>query len=477
MLVDKDYSVEFNLSDGGLVASLKIVPAGAEVTTLNVDDLLKAIKDEGIAVGILPEAIGQIVQNRTVNEWVEIARGQAPEEGKNGYVKFHFETSHTKATFKEDASGKVNLKDLNLIQNVKKGDPLCELIPPQPGKSGTSVKGEEIVGKPGVAAKLPSAKNVTYSADRNQIFAALDGMVVWLENAVNIEPSYVVHDVDASVGNIRFNGSVVVQGEVGDGYEIHAGENITIASTVGKVVLEAGGEIIISGGIMGQEEAMITANGKIHARFIQDAHVISEKEIIVDGYIRNSLVSAIGPVIVKNPNGFITTSKVSSDACVYCHTIGQEAADEKTVISIGRSPVLHREQIRIKEEITERIQEFLKFQASLAKLRILKSTSELSRQQEGLYTKILDAMETLRKMLIQQNSKIIEITEKIHKTHQGNIYIEGTVFDSTDINIGMHSMTIKGSKSGVHFYLKDGEMKEAEFTLAPEVKKLLESGE
>ena len=370
----------------------------------------------------------------------------------------------------------MNLKDLHLIQNVKKGDPLCELVNPQTGTPGMTVNGKEIPGKPGVTAKLPDAKNVTYSADRNQIFAAIDGMVMWLENAVHVEPSYVVQDVDASVGNIRFNGSVVVQGEVGDGYEIHAGEDIVIASTVGKVILEAGGNIKIAGGIMGQEEAMIIAKGMIHAKFIQDAHVISDKEIVVEGYIRNSLVSALGPLIIKSPNGFITTSQVSSDTCVYCHTVGQETADEKTVVSIGRSPVLHREQKRMKEEVLERIQEFIRFQSSLAKLRVLKATSELSRQQEALYNKILDGMETLRRILKEQNAKIIEIVEKIHKTHQGNIYIEGALYDQTDINIGMTSMTITGTKSGVHFYLKDGEIKEAEFTMAPEVKKILESG-
>ena len=475
--MDKDYSVAFNITEGGLSASLQVVTSSPETVNVTVEDLLAVINNEGITFGLIPEAIDQIVKDKTINQWVVIARGQEPEQGKDGYIKFHFDTSRAKVTITEDASGKVNLKDLHLIKNVKKGDALCELISPQPGKPGISVKGEEILGKPGVSPKLPGAKNVTYSADRNQIFAAIDGMVVWLENAVNVEPTYVVHDVDASVGNIRFNGSVVVQGEVGDGYEIHAGEDITIASTVGKVVLEAGGNIKIAGGIMGQEEAMITAKGMIHAKFIQDAHVKSDKEIIVDGYIRNSLISAIGPVIIKNPNGFITTSQVSSDSCVYCHTAGQETADEKTVISIGRSPVLHREQQQMKEEIFERIQEFIRFQSSLAKLRVLKATSELSRQQEALYNKIIEGMGTIRRILNEQNAKIIEIVEKIHQTHQGNIYIEGTVYDQTDINIGMTSTTITGTKSGVHFYLKDGEIKESEFTMAPEVKKILESGE
>jgi uncharacterized protein len=475
--MDKDYSVVFNITEGGLCASLQVVTSSPETATITVDDLLAAINTEGITFGLIPGVIDQIVKDKTINQWVVIARGLEPEQGKDGYIKFHFDTNRTKATIKEDASGKVNLKDLHLIQNVKKGDALLELINQQPGNPGMNVKGEEIPGKPGITPKLPGAKNVTYSADRNQIFAAIDGMVIWLENAVNVEPSYVVHDVDASVGNIRFNGSVVVQGEVGDGYEIHAAEDIVIASTVGKVVLEAGGNIKIAGGIMGQEEAKITAKGMIHAKFIQDAHVKSDKEILVEGYIRNSLVSAIGPIIIKSPNGFITTSQVSSDSCVYCHTVGQETADEKTVISIGRSPVLHREQQQMKEEISERIQEFIKFQSSLAKLRVLKTTSELSRQQEALYNKILDGMETIRRILNEQNAKIIEIVEKIHQTHQGNIYIEGTVYDQTDINIGMTSTTITGTKSGVHFYLKDSEIKESEFTMAPEVKKILESGE
>ena len=227
--MDKVYSVAFNITEGGLSASLQVVTSSPETANVTVEDLLAAINNEGITFGLIPEAIGQIVKDKTINQWVVIARGQEPELGKDGYIKFYFDTGRAKATITEDASGRVNLKDLHLIQNVKKGDALCELISPQPGKPGMNGEGRGNPGKTGISAKLPGAKNVTYSADRNQIFAAIDGMVVWLENAVNVEPSYVVHDVDASVGNIRFNGSVVVQGEVGDGYEIHAGEDIVIA--------------------------------------------------------------------------------------------------------------------------------------------------------------------------------------------------------------------------------------------------------
>lgn len=475
--MEKDYKVEFYIAEGGLVGSMRIVPSPGGPKDLRTEDLIEAVENEGITFGVLTDAIEQVVRDKTVNQWVVIARGIKPEEGINGYVKFHFDKDRTRARIKEDADGKVNLRDLNLIQNVKKGDILCEVVAPRLGKNGLSVKNEEIPSKEGAHVKLPGGTNVSYSADRTQMFSTIDGMVRWVENTVVVDPVYTVHDVDASVGNIRFNGSVVVQGEVGDGYEIHAGEDITIATTVGRVVLEAGGTIRIAGGILGQEKAVITANGPIHARFIQDAHVKSEQGIIVNDYIRNSLVSAIGPVVIRNENGFIATSKVSSDCWIYCNTVGQKDAGAETELSIGHSPVLHQEQVRIRQEIENKTQDFLRFQSSLAKLRVMKSTGELSRQQEMLYEKILDTMENLRKNLIHQNAKSIEITEKIRRTYQGNIYVEGTVHDRTTIHIGMASTTITGSRSKVHFYLKDGQIAEAEFTLAPDVKKVLEAKE
>lgn len=475
--VEKDYELEFYTAEGGLVGSMRIVPSPDGPRDLRAEDLLEAVGGEGFTFGVLTEVIERVARDKIVNQWVVVARGIKPEEGTDGYVRFHFDRDRTKARIKEDADGKVNLRDLNLIQNVKKGDILCEVVAPRAGKSGLSVRNEEIPSKTGAHVKLPGGTNVSCSADRTQMFSTMDGMVRWAENTVIVEPVYTVHDVDASVGNIRFNGSVVVQGEVGDGYEIHAGEDITIATTVGRVVLEAGGTIRIAGGILGQEKAIITANGTIYARFIQDAHVKSEQAIIVNDYIRNSLVSAIGPVVIKNPSGFIATSKVSSDCWIYCNTVGQEDAGVETELSIGHSPVLHQEQVRIKEEIEAKTQDFLRFQASLAKLRGMKSTSELSRQQEMLYEKILDTMENLRKTLSQQNAKSLEITEKIQRTYQGNIYIAGTVHDRTTIHIGMASTTVKGARSKVHFSLKEGQIADAEFVLVPDVKKVLEARE
>lgn len=475
--MEKDYKVEFYTSDGGMTGALRIVPFAGEVREITVDDLLEAVNAEGITCGVDREVLEKVARERTTDQWVVFARGVRPQAGSDGEVKFHFEKERPRALIKEDPTGKVNLRDLNLIQNVKKGDILCELVPPQPGRKGVTVRNEEVPGKDGAPAKLPGGTNVSLSADRTQMFAAMDGLVRWAENMVIVEPVYTVHDVDASVGNIRFNGSVVVQGEVGDGYEIHAGKDITIGTSVGRVILEAGGDIRITGGILGQETALVTANGDIRVRFIQDAHVKSEKNIVVGDYIRNSLVSATGAVVVKNPKGFIVSSKVSSDTWIYCNTVGQEDGGGTSELSIGHSPVLHQEQTRIREEIEAKAQDFLRLHSSLVKLRAIKATSELTRQQEMLYERILEAMDTLRRNLIQQNARVIEIDEKMNRTIQGNIYTEGRAYPGTTIRIGMASLTLACLMEGVHFHMKDGQVACGGFVLAPEVKKVLEERE
>jgi hypothetical protein len=473
--VEKDYRIETIITHEGLAADMRIVPAGAEVSTLNAEDILNTIKGEGVVYGILTDVIEQIVRNKTLNTWVTIAKGNEPMEGTNGSVKFHFNKDGLKAKVAEDASGKVNLRELNLIQNVKKGDVLCELVPPVMGENGLNVKGEVIPGKEGTPATLPAGQNVSLSGDHSTLLAAVDGMVIWKDNTVVVEHEFVVDAVDANTGNIHFNGSVVVNGEVGDGYEIHAKDNITISVSVGRVVLEAGGNIEINGGILGQDYAKVTAGGDIKVRFIQDANVKAEGGIVVEDYIRNSMVSAVGPVAVRNQKGWIDTSAVSSECWIYCPTIGYESSAVETNLSIGHSPVLHREREQIKEGIIERINDFLKLQLSLSKLRVLRQTSELNHQQETLYNKILDTISKLGSTIVVNESQIGELNEKINKTYAGNIYIEGIINERTNIHIGMSTRKITHPMLRVHFFLKDNEIIDGEFMMSPEVKKFLES--
>jgi len=473
--VETEYNIEVSISQGDLVASIKVVPRTDQITSLSASDIHEKLSEAGVSYGIWNEVISQIAHEKPVNKWVTIAKGEKPAEGKDGYVKYYFNKDGRTAKLKEDSSGRVNIKDMNLIDNVKAGDILCELVPPEIGRSGMSVKGEEILGKVGAPGKLPGGKNIEVSEDGNKFIASIDGMVVWQESQILVEPVYVVDKVDSTTGNVRFNGSVVVNGEVGDGFEVHAGEDVTVAMSVGRVVINAGGNIKIAGGILGQEKARITAAGSIQVKFIQDAHVISDKDIIVDDYVRNSEITAAGPVIVKSPSGNIIGSTVSSESWIYCQNIGHESNPLDTRLIIGHNPRLINEQENLRAQLIEKIGDFLKLQASVTKLRMIKAKSKLSTQQENLNDKILTAITTIRQNLIDTDNRINEITEKINSVFSGNIYIEGIAQAGTRIILGKAIREITESRIKTQFSLDNYEIIESEFVMLPEIKETLES--
>ncbi len=473
--VEKEYKIEVSITEGGLLASVKVTPITSELSAISVPDLQEAIKDAGVTFGIWSDALHRIADELTLNKWVTVAKGEKSGDGEDGYVKYHFSKEGKRVKLHEDSSGRVNFKDMDLIQNVTKGDILCELIPPEEGKMGRTVKGEEIHGKLGAAAKLPPGKNVETSDNGTKLIAAIDGMVTWIDPEIVVEPIYVVDKVDSSTGNIRFNGSVVVNGEVGDGYEIHAAEDVTITMSVGRVTIEAGGNINISGGILGQESAHISALGSIHAKFVQDAFLSAKKEIMVDDYIRSSEINAVGPVIVRSPNGWISGGMISSEAWIYCHTIGIASNPVDTSLTIGHNPALSSERELCKDDIIEKIGDFLKFQASIAKLRTIKGQGKLSPPQQHLYEKILSAVDTIRVTLVQKDMRFREITNRINTIFAGNIYIEGTANEGTKIMIGKATTDIQQLKRQVQFSLKEGAIAESEFVMLPEIKEYLES--
>jgi len=469
--VDKQYKIETDVSADGLVAKLKVIPTGENADLqISVEDLHTSLKDAGITSGIKQDALKGIGKEKILNEWMIIAEADAPHDGKDGEVHFHFSREKPTVHLREDASGRVNLWDLNIIQNVNKGDLLCELIAPEPGKRGKTVRGEEIPAQDGKPTVLPKGTNVDHSQEGNKLFASVSGMVTYDGEKIVVEPVYTVEKVDAATGNIRFVGSVVVSGEVGDGFEVHAGEDLSIGMSVGHVTLCAGGEIKISGGII---KGSIDAGKDFRAKFIQDANVNAKGSVIVDDYIQNSEVIADGPVVVKNTQGWIMGGVLSSEQWIYAQKIGKEDGSINTDVIIGSHPNLLHVRENLVEEIYNRMEDFLRFRSSIIKLRALQSRGPLAPKQEKLYQKIIRAIDFVRSELLTKQATADSIKDRIHRTYSGEIYVPGAAYGGTAIHIGGKRKDIEKLSSSARFFLDEGQIKEAAFAMKKEIEALL----
>lgn len=460
-----------------MFANIRLVPvddtSDLDVIHLAADKIDVFLEDSGITYGVDESVIAGIVNERVFNEWVTVAHGKEPVPGVDGTLTLLFPAGDSDRRRKDNNQGTVNLRELNLIQNVKKDDRLCDIQPALRGTPGINVYGKAVLTKDGKPSRVPKGENVVLSEDGSTLLAAIDGMVTWDGVNVNVQPLYIVDVVDASVGNIHFNGTVIINGEVGDGYEIHAGHDIIIAMSVGPVLLEAKGNIKINGGILGSQRGTIKAGGDVELKFIQDAQVSAGGTIIVEEYIRGGMVSSTGPLIVKNTHGGIFASSVSSETWIYTHSIGSEHAPVPVSLIVGHDPGLPKKRDGYIEDIYTAVKDFLKLYTSLVKLRRLKQKYDLSKEHEELYAKILSAMNRLKKHLVVTDEEIIKITEKVKQVYGGFIYIEGTVHEGTTIQIGNASMHIDTPRTATQFSLIDGLLTEAPFTTRPEIKTLL----
>ena len=105
-----------------------------------------------------------------------IAVGKKPTIGQDAKIKYFF-AMEPKKVLHEDESGRVNFKELNLINNVENGSLLAEKIPKVNPKSGINVYNQPELPEPVKDVDFVAGKNTKISSDRLRCFSTIDGEV------------------------------------------------------------------------------------------------------------------------------------------------------------------------------------------------------------------------------------------------------------------------------------------------------------
>ncbi len=212
------------------------------VTQQELEQLIQA---RGIVYGVDFKMINEIVQNPKKNflhAATTIASGLPSVEGKPGYIRLFRDLDNETRKPMELEDGKVDFKQLGTMPNVTKGQIIAERIPATEGTAGMTVTGEEIKSKAGAEARFKIGRNVVADPGHKAIYAAIDGLVTRTEkDKINVFPVYEVNgDVDFSIGNIDFVGTVVIRGNVLGGFRVKASGDIRVTGSVEAAELQAG---------------------------------------------------------------------------------------------------------------------------------------------------------------------------------------------------------------------------------------------
>jgi len=334
-----DAMMSVNITDQDMKAFLYASPPGEGGGDLSADMIVTFLKNNRIAAGIDEKRIQEFQDNPVYKQDYLVAEGIKPQDGADAKIVYNFETDRSKVKLKESASGKVDFKDLNLVQNVVEGQPLAQKVMAERGKGGKTVTGKYLEAKNGHDVPIPMGKNTRLAEDGLTIIAETNGQVLILNNKINVEPVLNIEgDVSLKTGNIMFLGTVFISGSVDDGFSVKASGNIEVKGTVGRSELDAEGDIVVSQGITGKGDGFIRSGKSIWSKFIENTRVEAGEFVIVTDGIINSQVSANRKILCQGKRAAIIGGNLSASEEIHAKTLGSIGGGSETILNVGFDP-------------------------------------------------------------------------------------------------------------------------------------------
>lgn len=462
--------VGISVSDDRLTAyfSVRNMPEGQALSAEAVNGFLA---EKGIVYGICTGEIQRYCAGRNYAQPLLCAKGNPAEDEKDAKMKYLFRTERSGAPT-ERADGTVDYRNLEIVQNVTKGDVLCRILPPPCGKNGTDVYGHSIPFRKCRLPLFPKGMNTLISKDRLELSAAIDGCIDYRKDAfhqdiLNINQIYVIKgDVDYSCGNIDFIGTVVVRGDVLKSFSVKAGGDISVYGMVEGATLQAAGNIMIASGVNGLSGGSISAGGNVKSKYIQNAVVRCGGNIYAD-VLMNSNVKARQSVLLRGRKSAIIGGECCAGKQVYAKTIGTEN-NLKTSVTVD-SPELIRALTGVSANRTQVDRLNGEIEKEHVNQRELHEKLEAAKLLSARYkhpSTITAFMDTLLQKIrssekLEENSKNqIEKLQAmpLESVADFNVIGYGTIFAGTKVTIGSENTTLNSDYSRMKFYMSDGKI-------------------
>ena len=452
-------SVQLYLSPDKMLLEGRFHAPSNDGGKMNKQEILDDLKYQGIVFGIEETAVEAFLQKREYCKTVVLARGKAPVQGKDARIEYYFNTDlKARPTLLED--GSVDFFHLNTINHCKAGDVLARLFPEERGEEGSNVLGDVIPPRDVKKTRFAYGKNIELSEDGAVLTSMVNGHVSLVEGRVFVSDVFEVENVDNSTGDIDYEGSVQVNGNVCSNFTVKAQGNIEIKGVVEGARVEAGGNITIARGVNGMGKGVLTAGGNIVAKFIENA-TVTASGYVESGSILHSHVNAQTEINVSGKRGFITGGEVCATNCINVKTLGSPMGAD-TVVNVGINPQVKVEFQQLQKQAAESAKVLKSVQPVIqAATQKLKQGVKLPPDQVA-YIKSLVALDKQKKEELESVSKRMEeLQELMSEGEDAKIMVSGTIYPGTRIMISDASMVVQKEYSYCRFVKDQGDVKMA----------------
>jgi len=464
-----DATVSIEIADGEMKAVIVVMEPGPGGADVSVDYLRSFLQSKGVVFGIKEEVLLEFESSPRYGRPVVVAEGTKARDGADARIVYNFKGQRDAVKLKE-RDGRVDFKDISRVENVVVGQVLASKIPAEPGQPGQTVTGKQIPAEKGKDCDLAVGKNVKLSEDGLSALAETNGQVLLLGGKINVEPIYTVSgNVDLRTGNVLFLGTVVVRGNVEDGFSVKAAGNIEVFGSVGKCTLDAEGDIVVHQGIAAKTEGKVRCGKSLYSKFIEHAHVDAGENVVVTDGIVHSFVDANKMILCQGKRAQIVGGRLRASEEINSKILGSVAGTE-TLLEVGYDP---RSKERLVQLETTRRETEKSLEEVELNIKTLETLQKAQRKLPPEKAQYLSEQSEKRSLLLGQleeaTKEIASINSYLASLHTiGKISASERAFPGVKLAIKNANLAVRTEFKFVTFFLQSGEVKVTKYEIFDE---------
>ena len=419
--------IKVRISEDGMEAYINVVYPG-KPSSLSLNLLREQLKANGVIKGYLEENLERIIDGKVYDQEVLAARGKLPESGKDGYITVLVNRGEDPEDY-IDARGRVDFKRMRLKNVVQRGEVIAERTPAVAGINGYLVNGKELHSKAVNEAEFRLNPDVGLAPDNQLKLLALKDGVFFPDFTIR-DINIIEGNISYATGNVRYEKSLIIRGDVKSGFSVECGENVDIYRCVEDATVTAGGDVIVKEGFLG------TGKGVIKGKNVTVGHIKQQKaeaveDIVVGGEVMYGELLAGGIIKVMGIKGIVIGGSLIAGKGIEVANAGN-TQNVKTLLCAG-----YNNKIIVQDRKLEELDNYVhKVFNSVQIFRAAGSMEKLSLKTRGILQRLMKTKEALNEEITllktQREDEITAIVEREKPT----IKVTGTVFPGVTIQIG-----------------------------------------
>ncbi|MDD2713108.1 MAG: FapA family protein [Simplicispira sp.] len=427
--------IEIMVAQDEMSADLHLTGAqGGKTATLG--DILQELTKAGVAFGVDDDALRQATEAHA-GIHLCIARGREPKNGQNSLFQTLVKDPPNR-TPQVDENGLIDYRERGAIHTVQPDTPLMRRIPATLGVEGCSVRGRVLPAHSGrdipFAAHLAGAQ--PNPNDPDVLLATVSGQPVQVASGMIVEPILKVAEVNMASGNIHFDGTVHIKGDVLQDLLVKASGDIIVQGMVDGGKLEAGGNITIAGGII--SHASVRAGGSVTARFAQGVQIHAGTVIELHDMALDCQLESLNQILIgtqKPGRGRLIGGTTSTMMLLKVPILGSPTS-RVTRVALGANPELDAKYAALQECLAKQ---------QLAEENLQKLEKQVS--STGDPTGMLPRIKQSRQHALQEWGKLLterkELEAQIAAEETARLEIGKAVEGAVDLSFTKHLVRLR----------------------------------